>query len=83
MKMRWRILHVVWNDRMTNADTRKRTSTKDTLAVASTLKWKWGGHVARMDQRRWEQAVSMRGLRRGKRTMGATEEPMGQTRSRE
>jgi len=47
-----RILHVVWNDRMTNAAKRKRNSTNDIVAVAGSLKWKYGGHVARMDQRR-------------------------------
>jgi hypothetical protein len=67
---------------MTNAAKRKRKSTKDFVAVAGNLKWKWGGHVARMDQRRCVYAASMWGLRTGKRRMGATEEPMGQTRSR-
>ena len=57
---------------------RKKNGTNDIVAVAVSLKWKWGGHVARLDRRRWEHAASMWGLRTGKMRMGATEEPMGQ-----
>jgi hypothetical protein len=46
------MMHVVWSDRVTNAEIRNRTSMKDIVAGAHSLKWKWGGHVARMDQRR-------------------------------
>jgi hypothetical protein len=51
-EMKERILHVVWSNRVTNADARQRTDVKGIMAVAHSLKWKWGGHVARMDQHR-------------------------------
>ena len=68
-----RILHVVWNDRTTNAAERKRNSRNDIVAVAGSLKWIWGGYVAITDQRRWVHAASVWGLRAGKRRMGAIE----------
>ena len=42
---------------------RKKNGTNDIVAVAVSLKWKWGGHVARLDRRRWEHAASMWGLK--------------------
>ena len=47
--MKRRILHVAWSDRVTNAEIRKRNNTKDIVAVAHSLKWKWGDHLVRMD----------------------------------
>ena len=36
-----------------------------------------GDHVARMDQREWAHAISMRDVRTGKKEKRATEKPMG------
>ena len=36
------------------------------MAVAHILKWKWGGHVARMDKRRRVQSTSVWDVRLGK-----------------
>ena len=58
-EMGWRILQVVWSDRVRNAEVRQRTNVKDIVVVAHSLKWKWGGHVARKDQRGWAQATSL------------------------
>jgi hypothetical protein len=63
-----RILQVVGSDNVTNAEVRQRTNTKDIVTVAHGLKWKWGGHVARMDHHSWAQATSMWDIRIGKRT---------------
>jgi hypothetical protein len=65
-----RILHVMWKDRVTNAEVRKRTSVKDIVAVAHSLRWTWGGHVARTDQRRWTHATSVWDVRTGERRAG-------------
>jgi hypothetical protein len=35
-----RILHVVWRDRVTNAEISQRTNTKDILVAAYSLMWK-------------------------------------------
>ena len=58
-EMGWRILQVVWSDRVRNAEVRQRTNVKDIVVVAHSLKWKWGGRVARKDQRGWPQATSL------------------------
>jgi len=42
-----------------NAEVQQRTSVSDFLVVAQTRKWKWEGHVARTDQRRWAHATRM------------------------
>jgi hypothetical protein len=47
--MKQRILFVVWGDRVTNDEIRKRNNTKDIVALAHSLKWKWGDHLVRMD----------------------------------
>ena len=52
-----RKLQGVRSDRVTNAEIRKRNNTKDIVAVAHSLKWKWGSHVAGMQQRRWVHAT--------------------------
>jgi len=54
-----------------------QTNTKDMVAVALCLKWKWGRQVARMEQRRGAPATSMWDVIFGKRRTGATEDPMG------
>ena len=66
----WRIPQVVWSDRVRNARVRYKTNVKDIVVVAHSLKWKWGGHVARKDQRRWAQATSPWDGRMGKRITG-------------
>jgi len=43
---------------------------EDNVTVAHIVKWKWGGHVARMDQGRWAQATSLWDVRLGKRSTG-------------
>jgi len=55
----------VWNSRVTNAEIRRRTNKKD-----SQFEWKWGGHVARMDELEWAQAASVWDVRLRKRSLG-------------
>jgi hypothetical protein len=38
--------NVAWSDRVTNAAVRDTNNTKNMMAVADSLKWKWGGSVA-------------------------------------
>jgi hypothetical protein len=49
-EMERRNLQVVKNDRVTNAEIRKRKNMKDIVTVAHSPKWKWGSHVAGMEQ---------------------------------
>jgi hypothetical protein len=39
-KMERRILHVVWSDRVTNAEVGQGTNTKGIVALAHSLNWK-------------------------------------------
>jgi hypothetical protein len=50
---------------MAKADTKRGTNTSDIVRVAHSLKWKWGGNVARMDLIRLQAA--MWDVRTGKR----------------
>jgi hypothetical protein len=43
---------------------------EDIVTVADITKWKWVGHVARKDQRRWAKATSVWDVRLGKRSTG-------------
>ena len=45
---------------------------KGMVAVTHCLKWKCGGQVARMGQRRWVAATSICDVRIGERGTGAT-----------
>jgi len=65
-----------------NAEIRQRKNSKDIVVVAHSLMWKWGRHVARMDQRKWPHAASIWGVRVGRRRTGKPKTPW-QTRSRE
>jgi len=63
------------SDRVTSVGITARTIKKDIVAVDHSFKWKWrgegrGGHVVRMDQRRWAEARSMRDVRIGKKKNG-------------
>jgi hypothetical protein len=62
-------------DKHMNAEGRQRTNMLGIVAVDHSFKWKWGGHVARMDQRWWAQATSMWGIRIRQKN-GATEDEM-------
>jgi len=54
---------------------------EDIVTVAHIIKLKWGGHVARMGQRRWAQSTSVWDIRLGERALG-DRRPNGQTPSR-
>ena len=68
--MERRKLQVVGSDRVTNAEIRKTNNMKDTVAVAHSLKWKLGGHVAGMKQCGRAQATSVWDVRLGIRRTG-------------
>jgi len=45
--------------RVKNDEVQQRTSVSDVLEIAQILKWKWEGHIARIDQRRWAHETPM------------------------
>ena len=62
---------------MTNAEVRQRNNTKDNVTVAHSVKWKWRGHMPRMDRCRWADATSMWDVKSRQKENLATEDPMG------
>ena len=51
--MERKILDIRLQGRVCNEDLRKRTNIKDATTLATHTKWKWAGHIMRMDQNRW------------------------------
>jgi hypothetical protein len=68
--MERKILGVSLKDRKENEEIRHRTGMRDILNTADRLKWKWGGHVARLDHTRWTLALTMWDPRIGRRNVG-------------
>lgn len=52
-------------ERQSDGRLSKAENKQDIAVAAHSLKWKWGGNVARMYQRRWARAASVWGLRVG------------------
>ena len=67
-KMEWKILQVSRKDRISNE--RRKTGMIDAASRAQQLKWRWGGHVARMHHLLWMQQTTMWDPRIGQRTAG-------------
>jgi hypothetical protein len=53
-----------------NVEVRKMISIKKAFAWAQMLKWRWGGHVARINLSKWTYAAAMWCPRIGKRNLG-------------
>jgi hypothetical protein len=49
---------------------RRRSGIEDAAKAARRLKWRWGGHVVKMDQERWEYATTVWDPRIGRRNRG-------------
>ena len=69
-RMERKILHITYRDRIRNDIIRSRTRMTDVATAAASRKWKWGGHVARMDHQRWTHKVTMWDPRIGWRNVG-------------
>ena len=57
MNMKRKISQITPRDHIRDADNRKRTQTKDASQAAQGNKWRWTGHVVRLDYSRWAHAV--------------------------
>jgi hypothetical protein len=53
-----------------NIEVRKMICMKKAVAWAEMLKWRWGGHVARINLLKWTYAAAMWYPRIGKRNLG-------------
>jgi hypothetical protein len=68
--MERKILRVLLKDRKKNEEIRHKTGMRDILNMTDRLKWKWGGHVARLDHTRWIHRLTMWDPRIGKKNVG-------------
>ena len=57
-------------DRIPNSTTRDKTKVDDILKVMTNTKWKWAGHVARMNDNRWTVRCTEWHVRNGERSRG-------------
>ena len=69
-KMERKITHVTLRDRVRCEDLRRSTGMRDASILAERLKWKWSGHVARMDNNRWTHKLTVWDPREGRRNVG-------------
>ena len=69
-KMEWKVLGISLCDRIPNAKIRALANTTDIVQRATTLKWKWRGHLAGLHSSRWAQLATMWDPRIGQRRRG-------------
>jgi hypothetical protein len=69
-RMESKILGDSLKDRKKNEEIRHKTGMRDVLNTADRLKWKWGGHVMRLDHTRWTHRLRMWDRTIGKRNVG-------------
>ncbi|KAJ4447264.1 hypothetical protein ANN_09268 [Periplaneta americana] len=69
-KMERKILGITMRDRISNESLSQMASTTNVTQRANKLKWKWGGHIARMKDERWTYRATMWDPRTGDRHRG-------------
>ncbi|KAJ4427562.1 hypothetical protein ANN_25210 [Periplaneta americana] len=68
--MERKILGITMRDRISNESLSQMASTTNVTQRANKLKWKWGGHIARMKDERWTYRATMWDPRTGDRHRG-------------
>ena len=69
-KMERSILGISLIDKKTNKWIRDQTRVKDVIETVKRIKWRWAGHVARMQDNRWTIRITDWTPRYGKRNRG-------------
>ena len=69
-KMERKILGIKQIEKTPNKTIREKTGISDTLEVITKTRWKWAGHVARMNDNRWTVRCTEWQVRNGKRSRG-------------
>ena len=68
--MERKMLNLKIKDKIPYTEIRKRTRVQDIVHFVLKQKWKWAGHVARLDDNRWTQRVTEWQPREGRRSRG-------------
>lgn len=69
-KMERSMLGIKLSDRVTNEEIRMKTKITDIVERIRSLKWKWAGHICRMENERWTKKIIEWVPRDGKRKRG-------------
>lgn len=69
-KMERKILGLSLRDKISNTRLRQMTNTRDMAHQGERLKWKWGGHVTRLQGSRWAMISTTWDPRIGRRNRG-------------
>lgn len=69
-KMQRKILGISLRDRIPNTTIQQLAQTTDVAQTATQSKWKWGGHIARLQDNRWTYKSTVWDTRIGQRTQG-------------
>ena len=69
-KNEYKILNISLRERIPNEKLHSLSSNTDVLERATKLKYKWGGHVARLHPETWAHVATMWDLYMGKRGQG-------------
>ena len=68
--MERKMLNISIRDRISCKEIRKRTGVKDVIVKIRKMKWKWAGHIARLNDNRWTKRLTEWQPRTGKRRRG-------------
>ena len=68
--MERKILGIKLTDKTPNTTMREKTKLDDIIETATKAKWRWAGHVARMNDNRWTIRTTEWQVRKGKRSQG-------------
>ena len=77
-----RILGIYWPNKISNAELRKRTGTRSVVTEVRGRRWKWIGHVCRMERTAIPR-IAMRWTPEGRRNRGRPKETWRRTVERE
>ncbi|KAJ4432629.1 hypothetical protein ANN_21252 [Periplaneta americana] len=64
------VLGISLKDRIRNEEVRRRSGVEDVVILANRTKWRWGGHVVRMQPTRWAHTATLWDPRIGWRNHG-------------
>ena len=68
--MERRMLQISIRDKVRCTEIREKTGVKDIIQKIKEVKWRWAGHVARLNDNRWTKRITDWQPRAGKRKQG-------------
>ena len=68
--MERRMLNLTLLDKVKHTDIRQKTKVKDIIVKIKEMKWRWAGHLYRIQDSRWNKKLTEWQPRTGKRRRG-------------